>query len=269
MSAEALLRLRAVRVDRGRRTILHDLDLDIAPGAVVGLIGPNGSGKTTLLSAIGAGTAVAAGQILFGEKDLTSLRPRHRARYVSFVPQQTGLTFDLTVREIVALGTIVTGHANSRDELVAAAIESAGCAHLADRPASRLSGGEGQLVQIARALAQNAPVLVMDEPISALDIAHQLTVLTLARAQADRVDCGRGRAVVASLHDIDLAARFCDHLVLMQSGRIVATGTPDEVLEAELLARVYGVHIGTCRDEITGTLRVTALPASSPITPCP
>lgn len=267
MNPDALLDLRGLRVTRGRRTVVRDLDLDIAPGTVVGLIGPNGSGKTTLLSAIGAGTSVDSGAILCGGADLTRLRPRARARYVSFVPQQTALGFDLTAREIVALGTIVTGSAATRDALVAAAMERAGCAHLADRPASRLSGGEGQLVQIARALAQNAPVLVMDEPISALDIAHQLTVLSLARAHAAGPDGAHRRAVLVSLHDIDLAARFCDQLVLLQAGRVVAVGAPDAVLDADLLTRVYGVRVDTRRDAATGSVHVTAFPSSHPLAP--
>ncbi|MDH6677464.1 ABC-type cobalamin/Fe3+-siderophores transport system ATPase subunit [Rhodococcus sp. LBL1] len=254
----ALLSLRGVAIDRGRRTVLSGLDLDIAPGSVVGLIGPNGSGKTTLLSAIGAGAPVRSGGIYCDETELTRLRPPQRARYVAYVPQHTHLDFDLSVREIVELGTLVTGSAETRESLVTTAMTRAGCAHLADRPASRLSGGESQLVHIARALAQDAPVLVMDEPISALDIAHQLAVLTLARAHVCDADARHPRAVVASLHDIDLAARFCDHLVLLSAGEVVASGPPDEVLDAAVLSEVYGVSVRTSRDDASGALRVTA-----------
>ncbi|WP_171061700.1 ABC transporter ATP-binding protein [Rhodococcus zopfii] len=256
-----LLSLRALRIDRGSRTVLHGLDLDVEPGTVVGLIGPNGSGKTTLLSAVGAGAAVSSGSMHCAGVDLTALRPRARARHVAFVPQQTRLGFDLTVREIVALGTLATGAADNRDRIVDGALRRAGCAHLADRPATRLSGGECQLVHIARALAQNAPILVMDEPTSALDLAHQITVLTLARGHADAVRDDRGgSAVILSLHDLDLAARFCDRLVLLESGRIVAAGSPDEVLDPPRLERVYGVGVRIHHDRTTGSLRVTAFP---------
>ncbi|WP_186629843.1 ABC transporter ATP-binding protein [Rhodococcus sp. BP22] len=265
MKPEVLLSLRGIRIRRGRRMVVPDLDLDIAPGTVVGLIGPNGSGKTTLLASISTGNSVSAGEIHCGETDLTRLRPRQRARYISFVPQQTSLGFDLTVRQIVALGTTVTGSAATRDALIAGAMESAGCTHLADRPASRLSGGESQLVHIARALAQNAPILVMDEPISALDIAHQITVLTLARAHAHGIQGERRRVVITSLHDIDLAARFCDHLVLLDAGRIVASGAPADVLDADLLTDVYGVRVHTSLDESTGSVRVTAFPTAHPV----
>ncbi|MFD6856940.1 ABC transporter ATP-binding protein [Rhodococcus sp. NPDC060090] len=171
----------------------------------------------------------------------------------------------MTVREIVTLGTLVTGDATHRDRMVDTALRRAGCEYLSDRPATRLSGGECQLVHIARALAQNAPVLVMDEPISALDLAHQITVLTLARAHADTPpDDHRGAAVIVSLHDIDLAARYCDRLVLLHAGRIVAAGTPADVLDPNRLERVYGVPVHIHHDRTTRSLRVTAFPGPSP-----
>lgn len=258
-----LLSVRGLRIDRGPRTVLHGIDLDLRTGSVVGLIGPNGSGKTTLLSALATGATVTDGEIRCGDVDLTTAKPRIRARHVAFVPQQTRLGFDLTVREIVALGARIGAASGRREHLVERALQQAGCAHLAERPATRLSGGECQLVHIARALAQNTPVLVMDEPTSALDLAHQITVLDLARTHADTsTDRPGGGAVIVSIHDLDLAARFCDRLVLLDAGRIVATGTPAEVLTPDRLARVYGIGVRTSRDPATGAVRVTALSPS-------
>lgn len=259
-----LLSLRGVHIDRAGRTVIDGIDLDIPAGSVVGLIGPNGSGKTTLLAALGAGGSVRAGTMNYGEVDLASLRPQRRARYVSFVPQHAQITFGLRVREIVELGILVTGSRGDRDAIVDAALGRVGCRHLADRPASRLSGGEAQLVHIVRALAQRAPILVMDEPTSALDPAHQMTVLTLARGQAAEARTDRGAAVILSLHDLDLAARFCDRLILLDTGRIVAAGPPDEVLTPDRPHRVYGVGAQVRRDGQTETLRVTVFPETTP-----
>lgn len=259
MITRPLLSLSDLRIDRGGRPVVEGIGLNVLAGSVVGLIGPNGSGKTTLLSALGAAAPIRSGEMRLAGVDLAALRPRRRARYVSFVPQHAQIGFGLRVREVVELGTLVTGDRARRDEIVDAALHRVGCAHLADRPATRLSGGESQLVHIARALAQQTPLLVMDEPTSALDLAHEITVLKLARSHADLRGSAPGSAVVVSLHDIDLAARFCDQLVLLDAGRLVAAGSPAEVLTPDRLHRVYGVPVRVHRDDFTESLRVTAL----------
>jgi len=258
----ALLSVRDLHVVGRSRTgaprpLVDSVDFDVVPGSVIGIIGPNGSGKSTLLSAIAAGRQITRGSIRCRDVELTGARPHVRARHVAYVPQQAHLGFGLTVREIVGLGAHANATGHRHDRLVDSALRRTGCAHLADRPGAALSGGECQLVHIARALAQGAPVLVMDEPVSALDLAHQVEVLALARSHAAT---GPDTATVLSIHDLGLAARFCDRLVLMQAGRVVADGAPEEVLTPHLIRQVYGVRVRTDRDPATGSMRVTAFP---------
>ncbi|WP_168699628.1 ABC transporter ATP-binding protein [Gordonia paraffinivorans] len=265
MSAVLSVRdLCVVRRSRGRtpRRVLDAICFDVEPGSVVGFVGPNGSGKSTLLSAIAAGRTVTRGSIRCRDVELAGARPHVRARHVAFVPQQARLAFGLTVREIVGLGARVNETSERADRIVDSALRQAGCAHLAERPGTALSGGECQLVHIARALAQSAPVLVMDEPVSALDLAHQTEVLALARSHAA---AGPATATILSIHDLGLAARFCDRLILMETGRIAAVGTPVQVLTPERIEQVYGVRVRTDHDPVTGSLRVTAFPHAAAV----
>lgn len=226
------LHLSALSCHRQGRAVLQDIDLSIAPGEFVGLLGANGAGKTTLLRAA-LGLLPAA-----GGNTLAALPPRQRARAAAFMPQGREIAWPVPVETLVALGRIAHPDAASAQDRAAveAALTALSLQPLRHRPATRLSGGEQARALLARALAQDTPLLVADEPIAGLDPAAQIGVMRLFRQLARD-----GRAVLASLHDLGLAARHCTRLVLLHQGRIMADGRPDDVLTPENLARCFGV----------------------------
>lgn len=230
---------------RGKRTILQGLDLQLAPGEFLGVLGPNGAGKSTLLAALCGELPLEGGEVLFDGEPLRALPPRERARRLALLPQESSLNFPFTVFEVVGLGRIPHAPAPGRDErIVEESLRAAGAWHLADRLYPTLSGGERQRVQFARVLAQlagapegEAQALLLDEPTSNLDLEHQHTILRVAKEL-----CGRGLAVMAILHDLDLASTYADRLLLLQEGRVAAEGEPWEVLTEELVSQVFSVR---------------------------
>lgn len=231
-------------VSRGGRRVLTGISGQVAAGEVVGLIGPNGAGKTTLLRAV-LGLQPATGHIALGGRDLAALSAHDRALRAGYVPQDRSIAWPVTVRTAVALGR--TPHRTSTEadaEAVAAAMQAMDVAGLADRRATDLSGGERARVLVARALAQGAPLLLADEPTAGLDPAHALGLMTRFRTLART-----GAGVLVSLHDLGLAARWCDRLMLLDRGEIRVSGPPDTVLTPATLAQVYGVVAHHGRDE--------------------
>ncbi|GAA2798835.1 ABC transporter ATP-binding protein [Streptomyces showdoensis] len=236
---------------------LYEADLVARPGETVGLVGPNGSGKTTLLRCVYGTLAATSGRALLDGDDLRTLGPRARARRVATVPQESGLEFELTVRELVALGRsphkrFWEGDTERDRERADAALDRVGILDLADRPYPALSGGERQRALVARALVQDPALLVLDEPTNHLDIRYQLEVLSLVR--------DLGTTNLLALHDLTLAAAYCDRLYVLDRGRIVAEGPPAEVLTPALLAAVYGVEAEVIPHPATGTPLVVYLP---------
>lgn len=234
------LTLTDLSVQRGARRVLHRISLEIRPGEFVGLLGRNGAGKTTLLR---AAQGLIAAQ---GQSSLAALGPAARARKVAWLPQQREIAWALPVRDVVALGRIA--HRDRAPAVIEAAMARMGLSALADRPATELSGGEQARVLIARALAQETPLLLADEPVAGLDPAQQINTMQTFRALA-----GEGRCVVAALHDLGLAARHCTRLVALAGGRVVADGPPAEVLLPEVMAEVFGVE-GVLLDSPEGPL---------------
>ncbi len=230
-----------VVVRLGNRTVLDRVDVAVRTGHVVGVIGPNGSGKSTLLRALLGVVPLAAGRITVDGDDLTRLRRREIARRISFVGQHVGDGGSLRVREEVALGGLArrgTRAVGPRGDAAArTALETIGLADLAETPVSALSGGERQRVAIARALLHGADHALLDEPMNHLDVRHRLELAARLRQVAP--------TVLVVLHDLDLAARTCDHLVLLDRGRVIASGTPAEVLRPVHLDPVYGVRSRT------------------------
>lgn len=225
-----LMTLDSLTVRRGECPVVDSVSLQVEAGELVGLIGPNGAGKTTLLRA-------ALGLLPHeGRSSLAQMPARTRARHAAWLPQQREIAWPLPVADLVALGRLP--HGARATETDRAAIDTAlarmGLEHFRDRPATALSGGEQARVLIARALAQETPLLMADEPIAGLDPAAQLATLETFRDLANE-----GRGVVLSLHDLTLAARYCSRLVLMGQGQMHAMGTPQEVLTPDLLARVF------------------------------
>lgn len=255
-----MLRIQSVTVGYGGAPILKGLDLTVARGEFLVVVGPNGSGKSTLVRAITGALTPAEGRILLGGQDLRRLRPREVARQLAVVAQDTTVGFDFTVEEIVSLGR--TPHLpplrseTPRDRAaVQEAMRQTGTAPLADRLITALSGGERQRVMVARALAQEPRLLILDEPTAHLDIAHQVEILDLVR----RLNRADGLTVLAILHDLNLAALYADRLVMLKDGGVWAEGPPAEVLtEANILA-VYGSRVKIVRHPSAGQPQVMLL----------
>ncbi len=239
-------------VRRGTR-VLDRVSADVPAGSVTGLIGPNGSGKTSLLTLLAGLARPTSGRVMLGERDAASVPSRERARLVALLEQQATTSLDLTARQVVELGRIPhrgrwPGSADPDAAVVEQAMVSAHVAHLGTRRWQTLSGGERQRVQLARSLAQQPSVLMLDEPTNHLDLGHQIDLLRTVRRL--------GVTTVAALHDLDLAAAYCDRLVVLDGGRVVAHGPVADVLSGPLVDRVYGVRAEVERHAVADRLTV-------------
>ena len=237
----------------GRTPVLAGLDLTVAAGTITGILGPNGSGKTTLVRLASAALSPAAGRISVFGSDLAQIAAKERARLVAVVPQETHPVFEFTVEEIVRMGRAphlgLLGLEGPRDRAIAhQAMERCAVTHVAARSFRALSGGERQRVMLARALAQEARLLLLDEPTAFLDLKHRLAVYTLL----GRLHRENGLTVVVVSHDINLAARYCDRLVLLRDGAIAADGTPADVLRPDPIRSVYEVEVEIRTDPTSG-----------------
>ena len=235
------LSVEGLAVELGRRRVVGGVWAAFGKGELVGIIGPNGAGKSTLVRAMLGLVAPCAGTARLDGRDVTSLSAREIARDLAYLPQGQTLHWPLGVERLVALGRLPHLAPLSRlsaadREAVAEAMARADVGHLAGRVATELSGGERARVMLARALAVGARGLVVDEPLAALDPGHQIDVMELLAREARR-----GAMVITVLHDLTMAARYCDRLLLMDAGRVVAEGKPAEVLTDERLRAVYGI----------------------------
>ncbi|MCS0603142.1 ABC transporter ATP-binding protein [Streptomyces sp. LP11] len=231
------------------RTVVAGAQLVAAEGEITGLVGPNGSGKSTLLRTVYRHLRPTAGRVLLAGTDLRELAPARAARHIAALPQERGSDFELTVREVVAMGRTpykraFAGEDAGDRETVARALADAGMADQAGRRFTALSGGERQRVLLARAFAQQPDVLVLDEPTNHLDVRHQVELLALLRAAR--------RTALVALHDLNAAASVCDRLHVLCAGTVVASGTPREVLTPALLAEVFGVRAAVVDHPLTG-----------------
>ncbi len=243
----------------GERRVLDAVSLTVAPGEIVGLLGPNGAGKSTLVRVVSGVLGGYTGRVLLGGSELAALSRREVARRVAVVPQEPRFDFPFTVLEIVLMGRHphLSGLAFEAAEdlaLARAALARAGAAELADRPIERLSAGERQRVVFARALAQAAPLLLLDEPVSFLDLRYQVELFDRVRELA-----AEGRAVLAVLHDLNLAAEYCNRVVLLKQGRVIAQGPTAEALSYLHLKAAYETEVYVDVNDLTGGLVVTPL----------
>ncbi len=227
----------------GGRTVLHRIGFTAKAGEFICILGPNGAGKSTLLRAL-AGLSRDKG-VVVGGTPIEALSAKMRARMIAWLPQTGQAIWPLSVRSIVALGRMPHGvtldSLTPQDEdAIAHALNACDLEHLALREVTTLSGGERARALLARALAVDAPIVMADEPVSALDPQHQLSVMEALRAQARQ-----GKIVLSVLHDLSLAARFADRIVLLKDGRIAGDGSPKDVLAADILRTVFGVEIVT------------------------
>lgn len=219
--------------------IVRDVSLHVAQGELVGLLGPNGSGKSTLLRMMYRILKPASGRVQVNGNDVWRSSARDNARAMAVLAQENTSEFELLVRDVVLMGRTPHQSPFARDSaedfrIVAQALERVDAKYLSERMFSNLSGGEKQRVLMARALAQQAPLLVLDEPTNHLDVRHQFELMNLIRSL--------GLTALAALHELPLAAHYCDRLYLLKDGALVAEGTPTEVLTPEIIADVYGVR---------------------------
>jgi iron complex transport system ATP-binding protein len=235
------LALDQVSVSLGGRTVLSGVDAAFAPGTLTAVVGPNGAGKSTLVRAILALVPIG-GRVQLDGTDVAAMPRADLARRIAYVPQGQTLHWPLSVERLVGLGRLPHLAPMSRIgatdmAAIERAMTRADVLHLRQRIATELSGGERARALFARALAVEAPALIVDEPLASLDPGHRIDVMTLLRAQADA-----GDTVIAVLHDLTLAARYCDRLLLIDAGRVVADGAPATVLSADRLRSVYGIN---------------------------
>ncbi|MDX1431014.1 MAG: ABC transporter ATP-binding protein [Gammaproteobacteria bacterium] len=245
MSAAALVRAHGIRLVLGGRVVLDDVDLSVNAGEVLGLIGPNGAGKSSLLRVLVGLLTPAAGSV-----ELDPELERLPARGIGYLPQSAEVHWPLSVERVVALGRLphlppFRSPGTADAEHIFAAMRATDVETLSQRGILEVSGGERARVLLARVLAGDPRVILADEPVAGLDPYHQLEVMSLFRAQASR-----GRAVLMVMHDLALAGRFCDRLVLLDEASVAAAGTPDEVLTEAIVARVY--RVSTVGGEFAG-----------------
>lgn len=238
---DPLFRIRNLSVDVPGRRLLDDISLDLPSGQVIALIGHNGSGKSTLLKVL-ARQIAASGQTSFEGRDLKDWHARDYARRLAFLPQHTPPAEGMTTRELVSLGRYpwhgAMGRFTTQDhEAVARALDECGMTSFSEQLVDTMSGGERQRAWLAMMIAQQAGTLLLDEPISALDIAHQVDVLALVR----RMCHAQNRSAVIVLHEVNMAARFCDHVVALKGGKRALQGSPEELMREEALQAIYGL----------------------------
>jgi iron complex transport system ATP-binding protein len=236
-----LIELRGVGVERGKRTILSEVSLEVKPGEVLALVGPNGAGKSTLLATLAGEILPARGEAMIVGRPSFSHRPKELAQLRSVLLQSNDVSFPFRVRQVVQMGRnpwAGTEHEELDDHVVDQAMADVGVTDLAQRRFNELSGGERARVSLARVLAQQTDLLLLDEPTAALDLNHQDRVMKLIRSRATD-----SRGVVVVLHDLSLAAAYADRVALITRGEIHAIGTPRDVLSAERLSDIYGVPL--------------------------
>ncbi|MBD0327567.1 MAG: ABC transporter ATP-binding protein [Pyrinomonadaceae bacterium] len=255
-----MLEARDLWVRYGAREVLKDVTLRTTPGEVTAIIGPNGAGKSTLMRALNGSLAPARGEVFLDGKPLRSFARRTAARRIAVVAQEAELHFPVTVLEFVLggryawSGTTAWGWETERDLAIAReALRETEMDDFSGRLMNELSGGERQRAVLARALATEAEILLLDEPTANLDLAHQASLLALVRA---RCDVRRTAAVIVT-HDLNLAAEFADHLLLVKDGGVLASGRPRDVLTPELLEEVFAIRILVDAHPLTGAPRIT------------
>jgi iron complex transport system ATP-binding protein len=266
-TTDPAVRLRAehVRLAYGEHTVVDGLDLDVVAGTITAVIGPNGCGKSTLLRALGRLLKPTGGKVLLDGARIDKMPTREVAKILGLLPQAPTAPEGLTVADLVARGrhphqVWYRQWSADDEEAVAQALEWTGIADLAERPVDELSGGQRQRAWISMALAQGTDLLLLDEPTTFLDLAHQVDVLELIRRLHREAD----RTVVMVLHDLNLAARYADRLIAMRDGRIVAAGKPADIITEDMLADVFGLAARVIPDPVAGTPLVVPIGGNAP-----
>ncbi len=228
------------------RPVLCDLEFSLEPGTVTALLGPNGSGKSTLLKTLSGTLAPLDGEAWLGDRSLSRLPPQELARQVAFVPQREETPYAFTVREVVTMGRLARSEAlfdTVEDRRMAdQALRQMDCEAFADRSTIEISGGEHQRMLLARALAQDTPILLLDEPTAHLDLTHQIQLVKRLRKLA-----AEGKAILLALHDLNLVAALADRVLLLDQGRLILDALPEDALAGPAIDQVFGVHFERVR----------------------
>lgn len=258
-AADVRLAARDLSMGYGDSNVLEGLDLELPSGKVTAIVGPNGCGKSTLLAGLSRLHKPSAGAVLLDGKAISQLPTRAVAQKLALLPQEAVAPDGLTVAELIRFGRqphqrLLQQWSEHDQAIVEAALQVADLADLANRPLQSMSGGQRQRAWIAMAIAQDTPLLLLDEPTSALDLGHQIEVFDLIRQLA-----AAGKTIVMVVHDLSSACRYADHLVAMHGGRIVAAGSPAQVVTPELVQTLYGVHCTLLRDPLHGTPIIAAV----------
>lgn len=253
MSAHRSLQAQTVTLGYGERVIVEELDLAVPPGRITTIVGANACGKSTLLKSMARLLTPSSGAVLLDGKAIHRMPTKQVARILGLLPQAPIAPDGIAVSDLVSRGRYPHQGALARwsrddDDAVARALETTGTTHIAERPVDELSGGQRQRVWIAMALAQETDILLLDEPTTFLDISHQVDVLDLLTD----LNRERGTTIVMVLHDLNLAARYADHLVAMAGGRVIAAGDPDDVLTEQTVRGVFGLDSRIIPDPLTG-----------------
>ena len=261
MMAETRLTINNLKFSYTDTVTIEDINISIQKGEFIGLIGPNGCGKSTVLKNVYRALAPDSGGVTLDGKNLLQMRSREAALKIAVVGQENEVPFDFLVEEIVAMGRsphkkIFEPDTAEDARIVHHALEHLGMQDMAKRNYKHLSGGEKQRALIARAIAQESDFLILDEPANHLDVSYQLKIFDFVKRRSAEA----GVTVLSAIHDLNMAALYCDRLYVMKAGRVVLSGTPEEVLTAENIFLIYGVHCDTTVHGVTGKIVITYIP---------
>lgn len=259
----AILQLKGVSFAYHRDPVVKHISMQVEPGEFIGVLGPNGSGKSTLLKLLGGILKPDSGTVLLKDKKLFEYKRKILAQSIAWLPQEHTMAFSYRVDEIVLMGrhpylSPLTFEGQKDFDIADQAMRTTDTTHLSERQFTDISGGEKQRVMMASAMAQEPEVMLLDEPTTALDIKYQLEIINIL----ERLNRNNGMTLILAMHDLHLASRFCRRLILIDQGKIVKDGTPEEVLQKEILETVYGVQLKVFHDPDDGSIMI------SPETPC-
>ncbi|MDR7855711.1 ABC transporter ATP-binding protein [Tissierella sp.] len=254
------LEVKNLKFGYSRELILKDISFNVEKGKFISIIGPNGSGKSTLLKNLNRIYTPRGGKVFLDNIDIKKIRTKELAKKIALVPQNTNIDYEFTVEDIVLMGRHpYKGRFQKEDEsdyeIVKEALELTNTLHLKDRIITELSGGERQRVIIAKALAQNPSIILLDEPTSHLDINHQIEILNLLR----KLNKEKGTTIVVVIHDINLGARYSDKIIMLNEGEIIGIGSPEEVITKENIEHAYNLEVAIEKSKYTDTIYLTAL----------
>ncbi|MFA0623467.1 heme ABC transporter ATP-binding protein [Vibrio breoganii] len=238
------------------KPILQEINFEVEAGALIGVIGPNGAGKSSLLKHLSGYLTPSSGNVFIKGQSLGALSASERAAQISYLPQSNRVEFPYKVTELVSLGLVNNASLSieEKKQKIAQALKRLDIEYLADRTVDHLSGGEQQLVHLARILLQDTPIILLDEPSASLDIGHEAQLMNILHSLVKE-----GKTVVVALHNLNTAAEFCDRLMLLQNGRLVADGKPDKILTQELIESIYPYQVQVSTNTMTGNPNILAV----------